>query len=314
MNNQLPNLMYPDSALAKKIKTAPGSAVIWNIVIVASLVVIVCAIGGLAVFLFAPDLAILQNEYKPGDPTATPPGEEITDDHYLVGKVAYQAAQYQEVVLRMTEVINTNPQLAPAYWYRGMAYWYLGQNESAFNDMQQALALDPNYALAYADRGLVYSTLGNEAQARADWETALMLDPSLAKVHHNLAVHYYNLDDYPQALQEYGLALEIDPTRAYTWQDYANTWMKAGGLQECVDSASQAIDLKSDLWFSYFLRGTCYGFLEDYEPAIVDLTIYIQAAPDDACGWHNRATVYRLYGDAVRAESDYRRARVLEPC
>ncbi|HET7011359.1 MAG TPA: hypothetical protein VFI11_11325, partial [Anaerolineales bacterium] len=32
--------------------------------------------------------------FTPGDPTATPPGEDITDRDYLAGKEAYRAGDY----------------------------------------------------------------------------------------------------------------------------------------------------------------------------------------------------------------------------
>jgi tetratricopeptide (TPR) repeat protein len=251
----------------------------------------------------------------PGGPTATPPGEDITDSNYIQGKTAYQAKNYEEVLKRMTLVLEANPRLAPPHWYRGMAYFYTQNYQAMLDEMEQALAIDPDYALGYADRGLAYSSLGDEQRAMADWQKALMLDPTLAKVHHNMGVSYHNHNDYASAVQEYTLALAIDPTRAETWNGRAEDLDNMGQYQECIESASRALELQPDLWPSYYARGSCRANVGQYAPAISDFDVYLRAVPDNPKAWYNRALTYRLshLGSNQQALADYTRAIELDP-
>jgi tetratricopeptide (TPR) repeat protein len=59
--------------------------------------------------------------FKPGDPTATPLGSDITNPDFVAGLKAYHANDYQEAIRRMDAAILANPYLAPAYHYRGKA-------------------------------------------------------------------------------------------------------------------------------------------------------------------------------------------------
>ncbi|MBN1317983.1 MAG: tetratricopeptide repeat protein [Anaerolineales bacterium] len=252
-------------------------------------------------------------QVEPGQPTATPPGEEIPDPNYLQGKSAYVAKDYEQVLRSMARVLEVNPNLAPPHWYRGMAYFYLNDYSAGLDEMEKALAIDPNYALGYADRGLMYSALGYNNRAAADWQKALTLDPTLAKVYHNIASNYHNVGNYSRAVDTYKTALAIDPKRAVTWNDLSGTQMTMGKYQDCINSASKAINLQSDLWESYYFRGTCQAELLQNEFAIVDLNTYLKHITDDPDGWYNRDLTNRRLGNIQNALSDYTRAIELDP-
>jgi formylglycine-generating enzyme required for sulfatase activity/Tfp pilus assembly protein PilF len=245
--------------------------------------------------------------------TATPPGEEIDDPDYLAAKAAYQAGDYRQVVRLATLVLDRDPGLAPAHWYRGMAYYYLDDLDAGLADMEAALAIDPRYALAYADRGLIYQALGNVERATADWERALVLDPTLAKVHHNLGVVHYNQGDYEAAVKEYARALAIDPTRAESWASQAQTQQARGDVGGCISSAGRAIELRPELWLVYCIRSNCLAQLNKNQEALADLDVYLEHVTDNSTAWYNRGNVHRHLGRMTEAVQDYSRSLELEP-
>ncbi len=259
----------------------------------------------------ADDSASIQ--VRAGEPTATPPGEDIADPNYLQGKAAYEAKDYEQVLRLMTLVLEADPNLAPPYWYRGMAYFYLKDYQAGLEEMERALVIDPDYALGYADRGLMYVALGNERRAMADWQRALSLDPTLAKTHHNIGVMYYNRGDYARAVEEYTMALTIDPGRAQTWNDKSEALLGLGQYQDCVESASRAIELQPDLWTGYYNLGTCKANLGQYASAIPDLDVYLNVVKDNPHGWYNRGLSHRFLGHNQQAVEDYARAIELDP-
>ena len=96
----------------------------WATMIDIGLVFMALALVGLILYIFlaSSNSPLHQGpHFAPGDPTATPPGSEITDPNFLAGQAAYEAQRYEEVIDRMGRVIEVNSNLAPAYWYRGMA-------------------------------------------------------------------------------------------------------------------------------------------------------------------------------------------------
>ena len=81
--------------------------------------------------------------FKPGDPTATPLGTDITDPNFIKGIQAYQAQKYDEVISLMSAVIDANPNLAPPYYYRGIIFQAAGKNEEAIQDLKLFLTSAP---------------------------------------------------------------------------------------------------------------------------------------------------------------------------
>lgn len=268
--------------------------------------------------LFKPTAIIGVGAFPLG-PTATPPGEDITGPNYLKGKVAYEAKNYEDVLILMAQVLQTDPNLAPPYWYRGMAYFHLQDYHSGLVEMERALAIDPEYALAYADRGSMYDNLGNEEQAFLDWNKALSLDPSLAKVHHNMALTYFDHGDFYRALEEFDLALAIDPGRASSWVHRAAVFLNLGKwkYQECIDGVSHGLEIQPDIWIGYYIRGICYARLRKFETAVTDFTQYVEAVPNDPDGWYNRGLANHNIVNNVKAHrqalADYSRAIELDP-
>ena len=74
-----------------------------------------------------------------------------------------------------THSIELNPRLADAFSSRGLAYYYIGNNEKALADAKKALSLDNQYADAYYLSALVKSAKLDKSGALADLSKAKAL-------------------------------------------------------------------------------------------------------------------------------------------
>jgi tetratricopeptide (TPR) repeat protein len=253
------------------------------------------------------------NLFKPGDPTATPLGSEITDPNYLEGLKAYKEKKYQELVRLMSAVINANPDLAPPYRYRGFAYWSLNKCENGLADVEKAISLNPDYAHAWVIRGLLGQCLGNEEQMLRDYQKALSLDPSLSVVHHNLGVYYFHFNDFERSLEEYSLSREIDPTRAYAWAGMSEALERLGRFDECIQTATRAIEIDNKLWLAYADRGLCYLAKDLNVQAVADYKVYVANEKPFAEDWYNYGIALRHSNDPRGAIIAYAKALELKP-
>lgn len=250
--------------------------------------------------------------FHPGDPTATPLGRDIADPNFQKGVDAYTAKNYRMAVVLMSAVIIANPDLAPPYRYRGMAYWYLKDCASGFTDLERALSINPNYASAWAGRGILNDCLGNQQQAMSDYQKALSLDGSLAVAHHNLGSSYYQLHNYTRSLDEYSLAVAIDPSRSGAWSGRSEALARLNRFDECLESATKALDINAKEWLAYTDRASCETSLQQYDDAIKDYTTYIDARQDTdfyiAWARINRGEDYYALKDYNKAIADYKLA------
>ncbi len=74
-----------------------------------------------------------------------------------------------------TQVIQTDPSHAKAYYNRGLTHQRLGDAEAAVLDYSEAIRINDAYAKAYHNRGVARSTLGDRKGAVEDLRTAAKL-------------------------------------------------------------------------------------------------------------------------------------------
>jgi tetratricopeptide (TPR) repeat protein len=77
---------------------------------------------------------------------------------------------------------NLKPNLAGAYFNRGLAYCGKGLHDQAIADCTKAIELEPDWAEPYVNRGGAYVGKGLHDQAMADYTKAIELKPDWAEV------------------------------------------------------------------------------------------------------------------------------------
>jgi tetratricopeptide (TPR) repeat protein len=206
--------------------------------------------------------------FNPGDPTATPLGADITDPNFKEGVAAYNAGQYETAIDLMSAVIKANPNLAPPYRHRGMAYFYLNDCSIGMRDVEKALSIDPNYASAWAAHGALNLCLGNLSKSVPDLQKALSLDGSLAVARQNLGSAFYELSDYQKSVEEYGLSVAIDPGRARAWSGRGDAYYELEQYAQAIADYKVALSLVPEDNHIYCRLSYSYFEIKEYQNAL----------------------------------------------
>jgi tetratricopeptide (TPR) repeat protein len=113
----------------------------------------------------------------------------------------YLVTNSQRAIADYSEAIRLDPNLAVAYYYRGLAYAYDEEHDRAMADFSEAISLDPKYMLAYAGRGASYAYKNEHHRAIEDYGVAIRLDPKYAMAYKNRALAYRQIgrDDLARA-------------------------------------------------------------------------------------------------------------------
>ena len=77
----------------------------------------------------------------------------------------YNAKNYQDAYVLLTEMITKNPSSSVAYYYRGMVLDEQKKYEAAISDYKNTIKFDPQFDLAYYSLGVDYDTLKNYKEA-----------------------------------------------------------------------------------------------------------------------------------------------------
>ena len=116
---------------------------------------------------------------------------------------------YNGAIQNLSTAITLNPEYAPAYFKRGLAWLALSAYDQALPDLTQAIELNPHDAEAYYQRGHA-------------WDGKRQLD---------------------KALEDYTKAIERNPHHAYAYLYRAFAWRATGQEQKAAQDLKKAEQL-----------------------------------------------------------------------
>ena len=201
--------------------------------------------------------------------------QQTADDFLRHGKNLLEKKDYLRAKESFEKAVELNPNLAEAYYFRGMVQL---DNEKADADFTKAIELKPNYPEAYFQRGLKNDLNNKRAEAMKDYNKAIELNPNFIDAYMTRAVLYL-LDQKGQlAIADYTKVIELKPDGE-----------------------------------SYYVRGNSYLEIGEYSRAITDLTKSIQLDPTYYWSYRQRAKAYRKLNKIRLAEADERKAAEIGP-
>ena len=118
----------------------------------------------------------------------------------------------------------------------GAAYYGIGQNAVAIQELKEAISADANYAPAHSQLGLVYMTLKEDDLAQRSFERALKIDPNDSSANNNYGMFLCQRKREKEAMKYFAAALK---NPLYSTPE--NTYTNAG-----VCSRLQGDDVKAE--------------------------------------------------------------------
>ncbi len=147
---------------------------------------------------------------------------------------AYDYGYYNDSITFLTLYIDTNPNSANAYFWRGASYWELGDLNKSLADFNQSINLNPSDAKCYQWRAAVYHALGDMESALSDLNQSIKLDPRNSVTYDLLGMAYYEIGNMDSAIANYNQSISLNPT-------YAFVYYNRGLVEQSLKHDSEAI-------------------------------------------------------------------------
>ena len=245
-------------------------------------------------------------------PTATPTQAVDARVYYNSGLSSLLKLDYAKAISDFSLAIRLDPNYAPAYNKRGIAYEKQRNFDKAISDYNEAIRLDPNLALAYVGRGNAYYGQGNLDKAMSDYDEAIRLDPNFALAYNNRGIADKKQRNFDKAISDYNEAIRLDPNLALAYYNRGNAYYDHGNLDKAIGDYDSAIRLDPNDTFAYYSRGNAYYNHGNLDKAISDYTSAIQFDPNFAPAYYNRAIAYLRTGHRTKADADLATAKRLK--
>ncbi len=179
------------------------------------------------------------------------PGNEIALFNLTRLQASRPGTNNEDIVKAYTEIIERNPDLAEAYYNRGLARFNSGLYLEAIHDFDQAILLDSAAANAWYNRGLSKEQLDDFTGALEDFDHATDLQPNFAKAWHGKGVVFTKLKQYDQAISMYDLAIFYQPdyALAYYNRGIARLYLKktAEGCEDLSEALKLGLETAKDI-------------------------------------------------------------------
>ncbi len=185
--------------------------------------------------------------------------------------------------------------------------------DDALSMIEGVLQVSPNSALAYDLRGVIYTRQQRYKEALESFARAVLLAPDFAIAWYNYA-RVEHLRGNPEIAKDYydrAIELQADLTKAYF--DRALLMKTQGAYTAALTDYDRVIDLKGEAYMETFLnRGITKRMLGDFGGALVDFNSAVEAYPDNAELYKNRANLNLVFGFYHHAIQDYTQAIQLQ--
>lgn len=120
------------------------------------------------------------------------------------------------------------------YFYLGQAYYLVGNKESAFTNLQEAISLDPSYTEAYLHLGQLYTEKGDWLEAGDALEKAVQYAPSNGVAWRKLGEVQEQQGNYWDAINSYTRAMQYKPNEV-------DNFITMGKLNITLNNPEQSI-------------------------------------------------------------------------
>jgi tetratricopeptide (TPR) repeat protein len=243
-------------------------------------------------------------------------GKKVNDP--ATKKTAFQAAIDQsETVLKQMD--KRNPAFAPyralALLSRGIGERMQGELGKAIRTLTEAIELNPNLAEAYFRRGICFNLIGEDKMAIADFVQSANLSIEQPDPRANLweGLTHAKSGEYIEAIRAYGNAIAASNRYTPAFVNRGLAYMQLEEFDKAIADFNEAIRLEPAQAEHYYKRGVAYARQADYEKASASFASAIALNDKHVDAYRQMASVMQLQGRGELASEYRQKANQLSP-
>ena len=238
--------------------------------------------------------------------------------YFLSEKLLFDAYKYyqvktpEDIITKSSINIEKNATIND-YYYRGLAYQAINENEKAIKDFDIAITVNSKNANIYKDKCNSLLSLERYKEAKENCQKAIELNPDLGNAYNGLGLVECNYGDCKKAIEYFDKAIELNPDMSIPYSNRGLAKNKLNMNEEAMVDYNKAIELDKNNYRIYAKRGFAYYIIGKYREAIADYDKAIKLNKNDSRVYYHRGLCKEAIGDIKGAYKDYEKAKKLNP-
>jgi len=255
-----------------------------------------------------PPWGALQVTYTPTPVYALTPHNLV--EAYTIGRRAFERGDWASAITYFQQAVNSEPGSPDLLYMLAESYHNSGQDDEALELYNQLIEESANFAPPYVARARLY--LGQEPpqfdRAVTDLQKALQLDAAYGEAYLELAHVKIAAGDPATALLQLDAAADLLPGSPLLYYYRGLAYLEQEEYADALEQADRALALDVTMLPAYNLRGQAAFATEDYDQAIIDLTVYTTYGGEDLDALVQLARAHMANGDQDAALLAFDRA------
>lgn len=203
----------------------------------------------------------------------------------------HRKGQIEQAEYIYTQVIEHDPDNAPALQFLGMVRHTQRRSEEGIALLERARAIAPDDPGILMNLGNVRLEAGQAEGALYAYREMLRLSPDLANGWSNLGVLLRALGQVDNAEEALRKAIALDPTNAGAWHNLGNLLLRTDRIPEAVECGLRSLTLLPGNKIGRKLLGVAYGYLGETEKAKEVFRDWLAAEPGEPTAEHHLAAL-----------------------
>jgi tetratricopeptide (TPR) repeat protein len=220
---------------------------------------------------------------------------------YRSGIRAYQRSDWTSALMYMQQAVTVEPDSPDLLYYTAELYRLLGRYEDAVLTYGQALKFNPQFAPAYLGRALAYEKINPKADIEGELNYALQYDPLYVDAYLARARIRINHNNPQGALDDLLIVEQLFPAHPMIYILRAQAYLEQNDLTTALTNALQGFELDKTSLLAYLTLAKVYLATQDLPQTLQYVDIYLIYAADDANGWAIKAQAEYQLGNIDEA-------------
>jgi tetratricopeptide (TPR) repeat protein len=213
--------------------------------------------------------------------------------YYNRGIAKMRQRKFEDAIIDFSTTIMIDANYTTAYFYRGLVNSIINKNKEAIIDFNKAIELDNKNDYYYYYRGLAFYDFGDQNKACSDWKTAL-------------AEGYQGAE---KMIEKYCGETFVEVTgTADSYYKLAESKFSNNKFSEALSFYKKVLNLDSSFFIVYKKIGICHTRLQNFEEAILNLSISLKYFYQDKEIYFLRGRAKYELGKNFEAIEDYNQA------
>jgi Flp pilus assembly protein TadD len=202
------------------------------------------------------------------------------------------------------EAVEHVPTNARAHLGLAIALHLAGDDRTALEEVDRALAMGPAKHDMHKTRGIVLGQLDRSDEALAEFDREEALFPGRPGLYECRGKVYFRLGRYADAIKDYTRQIQVTPRDAAAYDNRAMCLEQLGAHELAIADCSRAIELDRWMATAYWHRGVSRAALNQSDLALADFDQALRLNPQLRFVYQDRATLYEKRGQLELSRQD----------